>query len=255
MSNKNKLMIFALLFVFIVGLGAAYASNETDRLTSDGVTTNSSDPSVPASNYDPNNKAVIIEAERNFTRVANDWHAGERGGLYYVTLKDNEGNLLSNKTVQIAVNGPLYDLVTDSEGKAALQINFASANIYTLAVTFAGDEGYNPSQIVTSKLFLTKKPVKLSASDMVFKSTAKTKSIAVTLKTSKNPYDGNTYLSPNKKLTLTVKGKVYKAYTNSKGFTKFTVKLNRPGTFDAVIRFAGDRTYDAGSKKIKITIE
>ena len=75
------------------------------------------------------------------------------------------------------------------------------------------------------------------------------------LKTSKNPYNGKTYLKSGKKLTLKVKGKTYTAKINSKGKATFTLKLTKKGKFTAKIKFAGDKTYKASSKSVKITVK
>ena len=58
------------------------------------------------------------------------------------------------------------------------------------------------------------------------------------------------------KLTLKVKGKTYKAYTNSKGKATFKItKLKKKGTFKATIKFAGDGNLNKVSKKVKIKVK
>ena len=196
----------------------------------------------------------IFEYESAFTRVANDYSAGERGQFFYAILKDVNGNVLANRTVQIAVNGPIYNVTTDDEGKAGLQVNLAAANTYTYAIAFTGDDQYNGAPLASSKLTLTPKSTSITASAKTFKASAKTKSISVTLKTVKNA-DGKTYLKAGKKLTLKVNGKTYTAKTNAKGVAKFTIKLTKKGKYTAKISFAGDKTYSASSKSVKVTIK
>lgn len=198
---------------------------------------------------------TVIVVDATFTRVANDWSAGERGALFYAVLKDANGNPLVNKTVQIAVNGPIYNVTTDEYGRAGLQINLAAANTYTYALSFQGDDMYNAAPIASSKLILTKKATTIKATDKTFKSTAKTKTVSVQLTTSKNPYDGKTYLSAGKKITLKVNGKTYTAKTDKNGIAKFNINLTKKGKYTASIKFAGDNTYKGSSKSIKITIK
>jgi len=93
------------------------------------------------------------------------------------------------------------------------------------------------------------------AKNVAFKKSAKNKVVTVTLKTVKNPYNGKTYLKSGKKVTLKVKGKTYTGKINKKGIVKFNVVINKKGTFTAKIKFKGDNTYAASSKKIKITIK
>ena len=276
LNKKYKFMILSLMFIFLICLNVASASsNETTQLElSDDsdiesvdldeavISENTSDVSsdtVVSENPDANKSTVFKESElkveSEFTRVANDYLAGERGGYFYGYLTDGNGTPLANKTVQIAINGPIYNVTTDDEGRAGLQVNIAYENIYTYALSFSGDDHYKASQLASSKLTVTKKTTSISASAKTFKKSAKTKSVSVTLKTSKNPYDGKTYLKSGKKLTLKVNGKTYTAKINSKGVAKFNIKLTKKGKYTAKISYAGDRTYNACSKSIKITIK
>ena len=197
---------------------------------------------------------TYIEIESAFTRVANDYYADERGDFFYAILKDSEGNVLANKTVSIAVNGPIYNVTTDDQGRAGLQVNFMNANTYTYALAFTGDDNYNAAPLASSKLTITKKSTSITAAAKSYKVKA-TKKYTVTLKTSKNPYDGKTYLKSGKKVTLKVNGKTYTAKINAKGQATFTLKLTKKGKYTAKIKFAGDNTYKASSKSVKITIK
>lgn len=206
-------------------------------------------------NTTKNKLNTIIIVDTKFSRAAVDYGAGERGGMFYATLKDSDGNVLVNKTVQIAVNGPIYNVTTDDQGRAGLQVNLANANTYTYAISFQGDDKYNAASIASSKLTVTKKITTLKASNKVFKAKTKTKKISVTLKTVKNQYDKKTYLKSGKKVTLKVNGKTYTAKINKKGVAKFTIKITKKGKYTAKIKFAGDKTYKASSKTIKIRIK
>ncbi|MDO5832751.1 MAG: Ig-like domain-containing protein, partial [Methanobrevibacter sp.] len=200
-------------------------------------------------------KGAVIVVVDKFTRVANDYSAGERGNFFYAVLQDLDGNPLVNKTVQIAVNGPIYEVQTDQYGRAGLQINLAAANTYTYALFFGGDSEYAATPLASSKLVLTKKSTSISASAKTFKAKSKTKTVKVTLKTIKSARDGKTYLKAGKKITLKVGGKTYTAKINKNGVAKFNIKLTKKGKYTAKITFAGDKTYKASSKSIKITIK
>ncbi|MEE3418772.1 MAG: Ig-like domain repeat protein, partial [Methanosphaera sp.] len=202
-----------------------------------------------------NSIETIITVVDQFSRQANDYYAGERGAMFYATLTDINGKPLVNKTVQIAVAGPIYNVTTDELGRAGLQVNFLAANTYTYALSFKGDDQYKASPLASTKLTVTKKKTTISASSKKFKAKAKTKTISVTLKTVKNPYDGKTYLKSGKKITLKVNGKTYTAKINAKGVAKFKIKLTKKGKYTAAISFKGDNTYQASSKKISIQIK
>jgi hypothetical protein len=182
--------------------------------------------------------ATIVESESVITRYANDYSAGERGILASGTLKDADGNPLANKTCYVAVNGVIYDYtvdhkenttITDENGVFGVKVNLYAANTYTYALVFLGDDGYKASLNCT-KVILEKKPVTLTAASKSFKASAKTKKITVTMKTIKNAYDGKTYLSAGKKITLKLNGVTYTAKTNAKGVATFNVKITKKGT-------------------------
>ena len=90
-----------------------------------------------------------------------------------------------------------------------------------------------------------------------YKVSAKTKSYTVTLKTIEgSSIDGKTYFAAGKKVTLKVNGKTYAAKTNAKGQATFKItNLTKKGTYTAVVKYAGSNTYNAVSKKVKLTIK
>ncbi|MBR2558332.1 MAG: Ig-like domain repeat protein, partial [Methanobrevibacter sp.] len=204
----------------------------------------------------PLRKATAIDVENQFTRYANDFNAGERGAMFYFVLKDGDGNILSNKSAKIGINGVIYSVVTDNDGKAGLQINLAKSTAYTYAIAYLGDDEYNASFSV-SKLNLIKKPLTITPkkTSYTFKSGDKNKYVEATLSTIKNEFDGKMYLSQGKKVTLTINGKTYTAAAAKNGAIKFNIgSLTKKGTYKVTIKYAGDATYEAGTSKT-ITIK
>ena len=60
----------------------------------------------------------------------------------------------------------------------------------------------------------------------------------------------------NTKVTLKVNGKTYSAKTNAKGQATFKINnLNKKGKFTAVVKFAGNKYYNAKTAKPKITVK
>jgi len=212
-------------------------------------------PTTAVNTVKTSKRDTYFEVDSKFTRVATDYYASERGAMFYAILKDTDGNILVNKTVQIAVNGPVYNVTTDEQGRAGLMVNLMIANIYTYALNFAGDDQYNGAPIGSSKLTVVKKSINIKATNKAFKASAKTKIISVTLKPSKNPFDGKEYLKAGKKVTLKIKGKTYSGKINGKGVVKFKIKLTKKGKYTAKITFKGDKTYSKAKKSIKVTIK
>ena len=199
-------------------------------------------------------KATHIKAASTFTRIANDYYAGERGTYSIGYLLDQNNAPVINRLVQIKANGRVYKLKTDKNGMFKLRISYYKAKKYSYKITFLGDDQYGASSLL-AKLKVTKKSTSIKASNKVFKAKTKTKTIKITLKTVKNKYNGKTYLKKGKKITLKVKGKTYTAKTNAKGVAKFTIKLTKKGKYTATIKFSGDKTYKSSTKKIKIKIK
>ena len=94
-----------------------------------------------------------------------------------------------------------------------------------------------------------KKASKITAKKKTFKKSLKVKKYSITLKSGKTPI---------KKVQVTIKvgKKTYKAKTNAKGKATFKIKkLTKKGKYNAVIKFKGNKSYKATSKKVKITIK
>jgi hypothetical protein len=203
-----------------------------------------------------NRQDVDIVVDPKFSTVAVDSAAGEKGKTVYATLKDANGNALANKTVQVIADGSVYDAVSDSQGRIAFNLKFSAAKTYTYALSFAGDSQYNPSKMVSFKVTVSKKKTTISAKAKKFKANKKVKKYKISLKTVKSKVDGKTYLKAGKKLTLKIKGKTFTAKTNKKGVATFKIKkLTKKGKYTATIKFKGDNTYKASTKKVKITIK
>ena len=200
-------------------------------------------------------KATHIKVVASFTRLATDYFAGERGANYKGYLLDENNKPVVNRIVKITVNGVTYKVETNKNGVFYLRINLNTAKVYPMKVTFNGDDVYLKAPVAKTKLTVIKKSTSIKASNKVFKAKTKNKKIKITLKTVKNKYNGKTYLKKGKKITLRVNGKTYTAKTNAKGVAKFSIKLKKKGNFRALIKFKGDKTYKACSKKIMIKIK
>ena len=199
---------------------------------------------------------TTLTVDKELTRVANDFYdANETGGSFWAVLRDASGKELAGKEVQIAVNGKIYNVTTDSQGRAVMDINLVSANVYTYALSFSGDNDYSAAPLASTRLTITKKPTEIVAASKSFKASAKNKKLTVTFKTSPNPYDNKMYLGPNKAITLKINKKKYTLKTGTNNKVTFNINLNKKGKYTAKLSFAGTKTYAASSKSIKITIK
>ena len=176
--------------------------------------------------------------------MTTDYQAHES---FVVNIKDSQGNPITNTYVNITINGVTYNCWVDENGTAALPIELRP-NTYEADVNFENGN-YNASN-ATAKVVVKKTTPKITAKAKTFKKSVKTKKYTATLK------DNTGKAIKKAKLTLKVKGKTYKATTNSKGKAVFKIKkLTKKGTFKAVIKFKGNSYYNAVSKKVKIKIK
>ncbi len=166
------------------------------------------------------------------------------------TLKDENNRVLPDEKVTITFNGKTYNKVTDAKGQASVVVSAGLApKTYNAYIKFKGDESFKASS-ASAKVVVSKATPKLTASAKTFKKSVKTKNFVVTLKTNTNKVMKNT------KLTLKVNGKTYSATTNAKGQATFKItKLTKKGKFTAVVKFAGDKYYNAKTVKPKITVK
>ena len=170
------------------------------------------------------------------------------GKYITITLKDDNGNAIKNAKLSVVINGNTYNKTTDSKGIAKLTISLVP-NTYTAKITYAGDDTYIEST-TNAKVVVKKVTPKLTAAKKTFKVKTKTKKYTITLKDNKGK------VLKKAKVTLKVKGKIYKATTNAKGKATFKItKLTKKGTFKAEVKFTGNSKFKAICKQVKLTVK
>ena len=172
-----------------------------------------------------------------------------KGYSYQVTLKDANGKALAGKQITVTFNGKSYKATTNSKGIATVKLTASKAGTQKATIKFAGDSSYKASTKTTT-IKISKEASKLTASAKSFKAKVKTKKYTVTLKSKAGKAIAKA------KVTLKVKGKTYKATTNSKGKATFKMtKLTKKGNYSAVVKFAGNSYFSGKTVKPKITIK
>ena len=159
-----------------------------------------------------------------------------------VNLVDGRGNAIANAIVNVNIKDKVTPITTDSNGQATMSINKAPG-AYTAIITYLDAQ-------TTVQIKVKKATPKMTAKAKAFKKSVKTKKYIITLKTNTNKVMKNT------KVTLKVNGKTYKATTNTKGQATFKItKLTKKGKFTAVVKYAGNKYYNAKTAKPKITVK
>lgn len=139
------------------------------------------------------------------------------------------------------------------DGSASITLPELSAGKHTITVSYSGDDKYSGISKTVSSNVPEKQAAplktKITAKKKTFKAKTKVKKYSITLKAGKNPVK-------NVQVTIKIKGKTYKAKTNSKGKATFKIKkLTKKGKYKAVIKFKGNKNYKATSKKVTITVK
>ena len=167
---------------------------------------------------------------------------------------DANGKPVSNVYMEFTVNNKIYNRTTYENGSfKPYKLNMIRAGRYTMAFNFAGDDNYT-NAFACVCVDLDKKPITIKASKKTYKIATKTKKYTVTLSTIKG-LDGKMHLSP-KKVTLKVNGKTYTGKTNSKGQVTFKINnLKKKAKYKATISYKGDKTYEAATKSVTLTVK
>ncbi len=199
--------------------------------------------------YNSASKTATVSVGKQSTQVsAADVTATYNVNKYLViTLKDSNGNPLVNAKVTVELSAAI-NYTTDENGQVKVKVSNLVPKTYAAKITFAGNSNYLGSD-ATAKVIVKKANPKITASTKKFKTTTKTKKYTITLK------DNAGKAIKKAKVYLKVNGKTYKATTNSKGKATFKItKLNKKGSFKAVVTYKGNKYYNKATKKATIKV-
>lgn len=173
--------------------------NKNDCLTSDNTLT-------------ANQSTNVTKLDTQLT--VNNPHYSKSSTVFKLTLKDSNGNLLSNKTVSIKVNSKTYTGTTGNSGIAYITTPSLSMGTYTVTAKFNGDSEYSKTS------FSNKVSVYSSISDRknIVKNYGVEKYFSATF------WKDNGRLA-NTNVKFTLNGKTYTVKTDSKGVAKISTNL------------------------------
>ena len=182
-----------------------------------------------------------------------------------ITLKDFNGNPVSNATVTVDLNGA-KTYTTDKNGQVKVSTAGLIPKIYTAKITFAGDNNYNGSSIDVGVTVNKATPI-LKAKKKTYKAKTKTKKFKITLKdnTGKPLKNAKVRLMVKKITKNNKKGGSDKeskadkkknfAVTNNKGKATFKGLRNKKGKYNAKVKFYSNEYYNKVTKTVKIVIK
>ena len=183
-------------------------------------------------------KSDIVTASPVSTQLnVSDTHYVKSATYFEVTLKDSNGNALSNQNVSLTINSKLYSALTNDTGVALIKTSSLSIGTYTVSLAYAGNSQYSSSS-------LSKKVNVLSSvigSDL-------TKYYGQTSYYKATFWNGTSVLT-NTKVSFIVNGKTYTSNTNEKGVA--SVKINL-ATGKYVIKASNPYTGEQSSNNIVV---
>ena len=142
----------------------------------------------------------------------------KNGTRYVITLTDQEGTLLSNKTVTISINGLAYNRTTNENGTASLAINLNAGN-YTVSASFVGEDYSNATTVNNITVLTT-----IEGNDVVKMFRNGTQYYATFVDGQGNP------LASGTEVTFNINGVMYVRKTNENGTAKLNINLEQ-GTY------------------------
>ena len=158
------------------------------------------------------------------------------------TLVDKDGNPVSGVKVGFANNGVTY-IPTDRDGKARYYTTELLPGTYTVTVGFGGDDDYDPSNKVNSKVTINKIATKLTASY-----DAKNKYILATVT------DGNNKPLNNTQVGFNIDGIKY-VTTDENGQAKYHTANLPEGSYSVDVQAPGDNIYEkSNTVNVKFTV-
>ena len=206
------------------------------------------DVNDPVYEIDPLKVSITIQKSSSIF-AANVVTSYQAGKFLIVNLHDSSGNVIKYAKISVTLNGVTKSYVTDDNGQVMVPTKSLAPAIYVATIKYAGDATYLKTS-TTAKITVKKVNPKIIAAKKTFKFKDKTKKYTVTLKNNKNA------IIKSGKVTISVGGKTYSATTNSKGIATFKLtKLTKKGIFSAVIKFSGNKYYNAIKKTVKLTVK
>jgi predicted outer membrane repeat protein len=172
---------------------------------------------------------------------------GDTSGRLVAELKDAEGNPIADAKVKITVGDLTKSMKTSSNGKAYINTKSLDVGDYVATVTYAGDDYYAPAS-TTANVAVKKAAAVLTASDLVATYGDSSRLIAQLKDT-----DGNPISDAKVKFTIDGLTKSMNTYDSGKAF--ISTKTLTPGSYTAVISYAGDDDYTPSSITVNVLIK
>ena len=166
-------------------------------------------------------------------------------GSVKVVLKNLNGKALSNKDVNVTLNGVSNIMRTGSAG----EINVLVSGNYSIVAVYTDNLGASVSASLINVLTPVAPSLTSSINASAMTTVARTtKNLALTLK------DANGAVLANKKVKVSVNGKTTTVTTNANGKAYVKTNFTAAGTYYYSLCFLGDDEHKACFKTVKVTV-
>lgn len=239
-------------------------NGETDEFTTDGNGMISYGiPLVNAGNYsldmefagdaiyNPSNASSTIKVVKEQSKIflRNALYFVTQTKMVRVTFWDGSNNPVAGKTVHITIGNSTWSGVTDANGDAYIRVGIGFG-MHDATVHFDGDDRYAASNRSGLVRVIKETPsLMVRSADTQFKVSDAAKTVKVYL------WDRQSKALPaNSKIAIKVNGQTYIGYTDSDGIASVSIEFNKPGTFNAEVKYAGNSAYNAVTRNVKFII-
>ena len=171
--------------------------------------------------------------------------------VFYVTLKDENGDPLKNATIVLNYNGELLEVKTDEQGVAAFYVvEELDVGDYPVVISYAGNETYGPKSI-NALISIAPRPSNIVAptsASVLLTAIKKGSYYNIVLKDDQ----GNALVGEG--VTITFNGKTAVYTTDASGAIKFKLVATKVGTQKLTVTFDSDPNYIASTLTATIKI-
>ena len=177
------------------------------------------------------------------TILANDVETMPNEGQFNVTLIDQNGKVITNKEISISIGSEIYDVRTNSEGIASINLSLTEGK-YTAIINSEKTDNYAKA---TANATITVKQPKADIDISAVYNSANKEIIA----TLTNNATGKAIA--NAKVQVDINGETTTAKTNTKGKAVISTADLPTDTYTATISYAGNSKYNPASTNITFT--
>ena len=190
------------------------------------------------------NAEGVYSDKNEVTITAKDVKTTLNDVTFELTITDPSNRAVLGE-VNVTINSETYNIKTDENGKASVNVTLATGN-YPVTINFIGTDNYAPATAEANILVADQKETTSIIAENVTTTYKKGAFDITLLDESNNPIEGQ-------KIAVRIGSENYTATTDKNG--KATIALNlTTGDYDVLVDYAGTDYYEASNKTAKITV-